>query len=245
MSTARDILEWEGGVIDAPPPPQTSDAWMFTFADLVSLMLTFFVLLFSMTSMQAERWQDVVNALSRSLSAGGEAPVAGSALKNVEHVDKRPATSLTYLSGLFETVIADTPQMRGASVALNGDRLVVSLPSERLFAPDGMSLSIAAKPVISAFGGILDGLSNRIAVAAHTGPMAEGGKAYASNWELSLARAAVVANALAAAGVEQDIRIEGMADSRFGDLPDLPPAERLAMARRVDIVILAERRRAP
>ncbi len=97
--------------------------------------------------------------------------------------------------------------------------------------------------MLSSIGEVLNGLANQIAVAAHTSPMAEGGGAYGSNWEFSLARAGAVANHLRGVGVRQTIRVYGLADARFGDLPEVPAAERLVLARRVDIVILPGWRR--
>ncbi len=240
MTDPRALIAWEGGVLDAPPlPPTSSNVWMLTFADLVSLMLTFFVLLFAMSGVKDDRWQDVVDALSRSLNPTIDDPArSGSALKNIAHVAPRDAAGLPYLASLFEAVVADTPQLKAAAVRLLDDRLVLSLPADALFADGGTVIAPAAKPVMSSIGEVLNGLTNQIAVAAHTSPMLEGGSAYASNWEFSLARAGAIANYLKSVGVSQPIRIYGMADGHFADLPDLPPADRLALARRIEIVIL-------
>lgn len=43
-------------------------AWMNTFADLMNLLLCFFVLLFSMSTVDAEKWQQVVASFSSSFS---------------------------------------------------------------------------------------------------------------------------------------------------------------------------------
>ena len=183
--------------------------------------------------------QAVVDALSRSLNPTiDDAARSGSALKKIAHVAPRDAAGLPYLASLFEAVVADTPQLKAAAVRLLDDRLVLSLPADALFADGGTVIAPAAKPVISSISEVLNGLTNQIAVAAHTSPMLEGGSAYASNWEFSLARAGAIANYLKSVGVSQPIRIYGMADGHFANLPDLPPADRLALARRIEIVIL-------
>ena len=48
--------------------PKGSPAWMATFSDLMNLLLCFFVLLFSMSSVDAEKWNEVVNSFSSSFS---------------------------------------------------------------------------------------------------------------------------------------------------------------------------------
>ena len=40
--------------------PQQSKAWLVTFTDMVSLVLTFFVLLFSMSSVKIDDWENMI-----------------------------------------------------------------------------------------------------------------------------------------------------------------------------------------
>lgn len=58
---------------EAPPG---SPAWMATFSDLMNLLLCFFVLLFSMSSINAQKFEQVVQSLSNSFNifeSGGSA----------------------------------------------------------------------------------------------------------------------------------------------------------------------------
>ena len=55
-------------------PPKGSPAWMATFSDLMNLLLCFFVLLFSMSTVDAEKFEMVIASLQSSMSilpAGG------------------------------------------------------------------------------------------------------------------------------------------------------------------------------
>ena len=45
-------------------PPEDTGTWMNTYSDLVTLLLTFFVLLYSMSSVDAEKWEMIVKAFS-------------------------------------------------------------------------------------------------------------------------------------------------------------------------------------
>lgn len=51
---------------EAPPPG--SPAWMATFSDLMNLLLCFFVLLFSMSSVDAAKYEEVVNSFAETFS---------------------------------------------------------------------------------------------------------------------------------------------------------------------------------
>src|SRR3546814_7872199 len=44
-----------------------AQAWLLTFTDLTALMLTFFVLLFSMSTIEKPNWQSLVNSLAPRL----------------------------------------------------------------------------------------------------------------------------------------------------------------------------------
>jgi len=66
-------------------PPKGSPAWMSTFSDLMNLLLCFFVLLFSMSTVDAEQFEQVAASLSNSFSilpAGGAAIGDGSLVAN-------------------------------------------------------------------------------------------------------------------------------------------------------------------
>ena len=47
-------------------PPIKTDGWMSTFSDLMNLLLCFFVMLFSMSTIDAEKFQEVIASFSSS-----------------------------------------------------------------------------------------------------------------------------------------------------------------------------------
>ena len=53
-------------------PPKGSPAWMATFSDLMNLLLCFFVLLFSMSSVDANKWEEVVASMTSAFSVFNE-----------------------------------------------------------------------------------------------------------------------------------------------------------------------------
>ena len=66
-------------------PPQGSPAWMATFSDLMNLLLCFFVLLFSMSSVDAQKFELVAASFANTFSiftAGGKAIGEGMLISN-------------------------------------------------------------------------------------------------------------------------------------------------------------------
>jgi chemotaxis protein MotB len=75
--------------------PKGSPAWMATFSDLMNLLLCFFVLLFSMSSVDANKWNEVVQSINSSFSiftggytSVGEGLLIGSGTSQLSDLDE-------------------------------------------------------------------------------------------------------------------------------------------------------------
>lgn len=214
--------------------------WMVTFTDLVSLMLTFFVMLFAMSSLRPDQWDKVTDALSRSFDPTSEKTVRGAtpAPFNIGTVVRRQAAHLDYLDAVLRESLLREPDLAASQLFRLEDRLIISLPGDILFEPGLALMTERAEALLFGLGGVLRNIGNRVAVEGHSDPHPPAAGGYTSNWELSTARAAAVANALKRAGYGGAVAAFGHSDSRFGWLPERPDGERRAMARRVDIVVL-------
>ena len=66
-------------------PPQGAPAWQSTFADLMNLLLCFFVLLFSMSTVDAQKFEEIASSFSNTFSifsAGGSSFDEGLLISN-------------------------------------------------------------------------------------------------------------------------------------------------------------------
>jgi len=216
-----------------------SVAWMVIFTDLVSLMLTFFVLLFSMSNIKVDRWNDVIDALSQSLNPSStKAQSSATSSFNIATLFRKRAINLDYLTSVLEEAVAKDDLLVNSQLMRLEDRLVIALPGDLLFQPGKAVLAENARKALFNLGGVLRNIGNQIGINGHTDPVPPPpGGAYTSNWELSVGRATAVANALKRSGYTEDIIAFGYADSRFKELPDMPADARSALGRRVDVVV--------
>ena len=226
---------------DAPQSDQPNMGWMVTFTDLVSLMLTFFVLLFSMSSVKMDEWDAMIDTMTQTLNPGKLTTVAAATAKfNIGTIFRRQATNLDYLSGVLEAGVANDPVLSSSRIMLLDDRLIIAMPGDLLFPAGQAVMPDEARSALFTLGSLLRNVGNQIGVNGHSDPTPPApDKGFQSNWELSLARASAVANALRRSGYIDDIIAYGYADSRYNQLPNVSAEERTKLGRRVDIVVFS------
>lgn len=240
----------EGG-----PDPRS---WMLTFSDLVTLLLTFFVMLLATRLPEIERLRQAFGPL-RQQESGLRPPAGPSAGELQRLVDTlapapgagaglpagaEPAQEGAGLdeAGLGEELLAEG-RGRGLDLRREERGVVITLMNDLTFAPHGAELSPLALERLKLAGRLLRGLEAPLSVEGHTDsqPVPAGGR-YRDNWELSLARARAVLERLwRAEGIDPArLRLGAMADSRPLRGNDTPAGR--AANRRTEIVILAESR---
>ena len=239
-------------VADAVRRP-IGDAWMVTFADLVALMLTFFVLMFAMSHVERYKWQSLVRSLAGSLDSIRSVDDAKPAIAfQIDQDAPAPGTDLNYLAPLILRRTETDPALSESIVRHNADRVVLSLPADVLFDPGATDIPARAGQTIYAIGSLLRTLDNRAEVHGYVSSPAgqtgadDGGSGSSSDssqdpvgWGTSLARAAAVAAALAEVGYDRPMVVRGFGEVSHDALPsDLDNARRARFADRVDIVIL-------
>ena len=217
-----------------------AQAWLLTFTDLSALMLTFFVLLFSMSTIKDSDWQNLIDSLSPRLDRLQEVTVAlPQSEKSAEAVERLPGTDLDYLAAVLKEQMGADESLAQVRVAHEGARLVISVPGDLLFASGSTDLGAEGEKAVFALAGILRNLRNVIEIAGHADPVPAKG-AFPTNWELSLARAAVLSGMLSKVGYKGDILVRGYGHALYGDVdPSLATEARMALARRVDIIVHA------
>jgi chemotaxis protein MotB len=219
---------------------QPSAIWLLTFTDLVALLLTFFVMLFSMSNVKIDRWNEMIDALSQSLNpARAEPSKVPSAKYNISSVFRKRAINLDYLTAVLDSKIGRSQVLKNSLIVPLEDRLITSLPGAQLFAAESAELDPKAGAALFDFGGVLRHINNQIGVNGYSEEENFGNGAYRSDWELSLARAVAVANALKRAGYDDQVVSFGFGNSRSSKLQDLDANQRRLLSRRVDTVIMA------
>ncbi len=201
---------------DPPARAAAGQAWMIGFADLVALMLAFFVLLFAMSRVEQTKWQGLVDSLAADLNSVKPAETIKPALEyQPEDQALDPGLDLDYLAPVLRQQIAAHGLLAGGTIQELPERLVVSLPASLFYQPNGTAPAPRAQDVVFALGGLLRNLINQIEVVARVHPHDQTRERRAS-WQLALARAAHFAGMLKRAGYQGPIAARGTAGQAAG-----------------------------
>lgn len=232
----------------APEAPKGAPAWMVTFSDLVTLILVFFILLFSMSQIDMIKFKAITESfreqffdfypsivpLDNPAGLDTSMPVKDKDKdKEADFADKSLESLLadvqTFLdkNGLDDVVLANRTE-RG---------VVLVLQEQVLFAPGQADVIGDAHAFLDKVGELLQKLPNLVKVEGHTDDRPMSSFRYPSNWELSSARASSVINYLIGTHQLDSSRFiaVGYSDTRPIVSNDTP--ENRNKNRRVEIVI--------
>lgn len=218
---------------------QPTKAWLIVFADLISLLLAFFVMLFAMSNVERPKWQALVDALSPTETAKIQTDLPRTASKlRVAGLTETNAMNLDYLSAVLRAQMAEEAVFHGSLIQRLDDRLIISIPGDLMFKAGSSKPTKDARSLLAIISSVLGHSANRIDIYGHSDPTPIKTDDFPSNWELSIDRAASVAAEVNKSGYKRQVGIFGYADTRFEDISyTLAANKRMEMARRVDVVI--------
>jgi len=216
------------------PAPKPSKQWLVSFGDLVSLMLTFFVMLFAMSSVKEPSWNDVVNALSQRLNPSRGADVEITLVDRT--VETRPApdaSDLDYLHALLSQKIRKNGVLQRALLLRLDDRLVISLPADLVFTASGR-LTDAGRRASSLLAESLRFIANRVEVVGHAEGPAKGDPGFGAAWDDAIGAALALARVLRDAGLTRPLVVFGRVDA---PPPPTSDGAALAVGSRIDVIV--------
>jgi chemotaxis protein MotB len=218
--------------------------WLVTFVDLISLLLAFFLMLYSMSSVKKVDWSSFVASLDKEqIIEEGKKFGAKKEVTSLRPVVTSEGLGISYLKAILEAETIMDPLLRYVEFKEEDDRLILSFPSSLIFRPGSAILLPKGKAALFSLSQKLSNINNRVVLIGHsdTNPISVSGR-YKNNWVLSLVRASAVANALAASGYRKPLNILSLGDTEiYQDNSFFENKKNYGSARRVDIVIYSER----
>lgn len=227
-------------VVEPRKPTGNPDSWLITLADLLALLVTFFVLIFSMNAVQHEEWQSIVESLTDNFNPE-RAAIAETDEQNPDasRVDDPPGQTINYLSAVLRSRLAQDELLEEATfLDVQSDRMILSISTNKIFEEGSLELSTEGRRSIATIVDLLAPVDNHISIGAHVSVAPVESEIFSDHWGISLGRAGILAAVLRSAGYRQDIRAFGYGTSRFKDLDeDILLETRYTLSDRLDIIV--------
>lgn len=194
------------------------DRWLITYADLITLLLIFFVLMFAMSRLDTEKYKEITQSLQNTFRSGDSLLSQGSGITGTadKHTHRNPDTTLKSdqqkkgadqlsdrelafrkqeqeLQNLMKVIskyVKDNKLEDQIFVADQPQGISITLSDKLLFDVGKADLKPGAMPVMDKLASLFKELNTVISIEGHTDnlPIVYASR-YKDNWELSGARA--------------------------------------------------------
>ncbi len=248
---------------------ENHERWLVSYADFITLLFAFFVVMFASSQTDKGRAQQVAESVRQALEQGGFTTLVASVLGgtvgdtgqgNAQHKGpggseiarrdgKRPGLDegLGGVAGglkpALEVLLSELAEeiARGQmQVSLQPRGLVISFREAAFFATGDATISTNYVHSIEKVARVVRQLPNPVRMEGHTDSVPIHNEKYASNWELSAARAIAMLELFAGAfGVPRD-RLSIAAYAENAPVATNETEDGRSRNRRVDIIVLSE-----
>jgi len=205
-----------------PKPAVEKDVsmrWLLTYADMVSCLLVFFIVLYAMANIDQEKFEKLVGSLASAFNglgtyagqsnidrASGQSIKAQFSAKEEQSVTRgggigsgggsrtrsKVLEDFQYISNRIDEVVTAHGLEEKVSVERSSEGIVVNLAGDLLFLTTRADLRPESYFVLDAVAELVQPLANHVRIDGHTDSIPPQNDAFPTNWHLSGARALAV-----------------------------------------------------
>jgi chemotaxis protein MotB len=220
---------------------ENHERWLITYADLITLLMVFFVVLYAMSMVDQKKYSELSQSLAIVFGQTGRSGMLDGGRTvipdNAVHKQKR---NITNTREQIRRMLQSMGLEGKISVRDEGRGIVLSVKDTVFFRPGSADLGSQAREVMSSLGKLLSPLPNSIRVEGHTDNIPIRNARYYSNWELSTDRAISVLHYLTQNTAISPERLSAAGYGEYKPLTSNDNESGRAVNRRVDIVLLSE-----
>lgn len=234
-----------------------SPGWITTFSDMMSLLLTFFILLYSISTVDAQKFKNITQYLQIALSGDGRPAILDGGKEAVpEPFDEDPFSEsevppeelmepvTTEIIQMYEKInkyITELELQAEVNVMMISSGVFVEIKDAILFESGSAQLKDTGIELLGKLEAMLNDFDNDIVVEGHTDNVPMNSAMYPSNWELSAARAVSVLRYLNEQMNVEPTRLSARGYGEYSPIaPNDTPLNR-ARNRRVNLMIVFEK----
>jgi chemotaxis protein MotB len=241
--------------------PTNGGRWFLTYSDMITLLLALFIMLYSISNVDAEKYRKLAADFHTAFGTGtgmgtgsGTGSGTGNAFYYIPGITTTSSTSSSGIGGVgtvennalteIYVILQNYIKANGLEdeieVKDTGELVQIHLKDVVLFKPNSATMLESSKPIIKEIGSALAKVYDRvdhITISGHTADVVVDPKnSDKLSWELSTQRAVTVLNELVSDGLDQHkLSIQGYA--HFDPIATNSTEEGRSQNRRVEISI--------
>jgi len=227
-----------------PEPPANHERWIVSYADMVTLLWALFVVLYAISDSNPRKLLIVSQSIDRAFNVGilsgatSGSPIFDTGGGLAPGFDEVRSKNFAAISASLDDFSAKKDISSKVQVKMDTDSVVISLSDNLLFDSGSAELRPGSQDVLLAVADEVRELPNPLRIEGHTDNVPVNNPDFATNWELSSARASTVLRFL---NEEGGIPLSRLLGAFFADTRPIASnstAEGRALNRRAAIVIV-------
>jgi len=234
------------------PKKDNSERWMFTYLDLITLLMIFFVVLYAMSNVDEAKYSQVSESLQGAFSGtkymlgeggAGQQKDGSDAQAIITEEIKNQVVKMASKTQQLQTDIhkyLKDNQLEGAvDLKVEQRGLVVSLKDSIFFESGSADIAPEYAEHMLKIGSILNNLNGDLVIEGHTDNIPIHNSLYASNWDLAAMRAINVIDLFVKKGGLDPAKLAATSYGEYRPLVSNGTKEGQAKNRRINIVVLS------
>jgi chemotaxis protein MotB len=241
---------------------QSSERWLVSYADLLTLLFAFFVVMFASSQTDKARVRQISRAVDKAFQGSSIAPGVAAMLGGadvekgqpgdaklkvpvVRHAEKAfteapPQLDMSTALKALDTTLGAEMKQGQVTIHLEERGAVISLSAQSVFPSGGDTIDKSIYPLLTKLAVTLNRLPNLVRLEGHTDALPISNSRFRSNWELSAARSIAMMKIMTDRyGISPErMAIVGYADTNA--IADNATEDGRMKNRRVDMVILSD-----
>lgn len=226
------------------------ERWLVSYADFITLLMVFFVIMYSIAQVDMKKYRVVAESLRRSF--GGEpaavvspdinqsgvgASESAPSPVSIESFPPRQPDTLDVATNIG-AVLSSSGISGEVAVNNNAEGVLISISERLLFQAGSADIQPSAKAVLDQLAGMLKTIPNDVRIVAHTDPTPPVNPRYPTNWDLSTARAVNIVRYFVEYGGIEPARLTAAGQAEYHPIHPNDTPEHMAFNRRADIIIV-------
>lgn len=225
----------------------TTERWLLSYADFITLLMIFFVVMYAMSAVDADKYKELSSSLNSALAGdqqkvdGGDqgSPVEDVKLNEVKPTDGNVTEEdLKKIVEQVQSLINEKGLQNQVTVNLGDIGVWITFKDYVLFDSGSPAVKPETVGTLVELGNILKVVDNYVRIEGYTDNVPINNSMYSNNWDLSVMRASKVLNIIVSQSGFPADKISAVGYGEYRPVAPNDTEEGKAKNRRVDIVIL-------